>query len=96
MINHPNRSKKRSMRTSQGLRDVLFDEIEELRTGNGDPTKSMAVANLAKQIINIAKVEIEFHRQLVEQAENGHPLVLGKMELGSKAAASAEAPATGV
>lgn len=92
MTNHPNRSKKR---TSQGLRDILFDEIEELRGKDGDPTKSMAVANLAKQIINIAKVEIEFHRAIVEQAEAGHPMTLGKMELGSPAhAASADATAT--
>lgn len=93
MTNHPNRNKRRQTRTSQGLRDVLFDEIEELRSGDGDPTKSMAVANLAKQIINIAKVEIEFHRQIVAAAESGHPLTLGKMELGS--VVSASTPATG-
>ena len=94
MSNHPNRGKPpRPARTSQGLRDILFDEIEELRTGKGDPTKSMAIANLAKQVINIAKVEIDFHRQLVATAESGHPLSLGKMELGS--AVSAPANATG-
>jgi hypothetical protein len=92
MTNHPNRSRK--SRTSQALRDILFDEIEELRGKDGNPTKSLAVANLAKQIINIAKVEIDFHRALVQQQEAGHPLTLGKMELGS--AASAEPSATAV
>lgn len=93
MVNHPNRGRK--TRTSQGLRDILFDEIEELRGKDGNPQKSLAVANLAKQIINIAKVEIDFHRAIVQQAEAGHPLTLGKMELGSQSnAASAERPAT--
>lgn len=93
MTNHPNRSKK-TARTSQGLRDILFDEIDELRNGNGDPTKSMAVANLAKQIINTAKVELDFHRQLAQHAAEGTPIKMGTLPLGTGRAASAEATAT--
>lgn len=70
-------------RTTQGLRDVLFDEIDELRSGNGDPTKSLAVANLAKQIINTAKVELDFHRVMQSAEENGTPVELGSIQLGS-------------
>lgn len=83
-------------RTTKGLRDILFDEIEELRSGDGDPTRALAVANLAKQIINVAKVELQFHEQMTRHAENGVPLSLGSMELGSlpSSAASAGAPAT--
>lgn len=83
-------------RTTKGLRDVLFDEIEQLRSAEGDPTRAMAVANLAKQIINVAKVELQFHEQMTKHAENGAPLSLGNMELGSlpSSAASAAAPAT--
>lgn len=94
MTNHPNRSTRKLKRTSQGLRDVLFDEIEELRNGNGDPTKSMAVANLAKQIINTAKVELDFHRQIAQHAEQGRPIKMGTLPLGSGNAASAERNAT--
>lgn len=94
MTNHPNRSgDKKAPRNSQGLRDVLFDEIEELRTGNGDPTKSMAVANLAKQIINVAKVELDFHRQIALFSQEGNPVKMGSLQLGSDAD-SAEADAT--
>lgn len=85
---------RKPKRTSQGLRDVLFDEIEEMRSGDGDPTRALAVANLAKQIINVAKVELDFHREAVKQAEAGTPLNLGKMELGSDSAASASKTAT--
>lgn len=76
-------SKKK--RTSQSLRDALFDELEELRNGAGDPTRAMAVANLAKQIINIAKVELDFHREAMKQAEGGRTIALGTMQLGSSA-----------
>lgn len=73
---------KKMTRDTAGLRDALFDEIESLRIG-GDPLKSMAVANVAKQIINTAKVELEFHRVLREYADAGVPLELGKLQLGS-------------
>lgn len=96
MVNHPNRSKhtKVPSRTTQGLRDILFDEIEELRSGDGDPTKSMAVANLAKQIINTAKVELDFHRQIAAQEAGGQPVKMGSLQLGSGPAASAVTNAT--
>jgi len=80
-------------RNSQSLRDALFDELEELRSGDGDPSRAMAVANLAKQIINIAKVELDFHREMVKASEAGVPLDLGNMPLGSDAK-SADATAT--
>ena len=94
MVNHPNRNKQPT-RTSQGLRDILFDEIDELRTGAGDPVKSMAVANLAKQIVNTAKIELDFHRQIAEFAANGSDIKMGTLELGSVRAASAGTNATG-
>lgn len=75
--------KKSIMRTSQGLRDVLFDEIEELRTGDGDPQKSLAVAHLAKQIVNTAKVEMDFARVMTAQKQAGEPVLLGSLQLGS-------------
>jgi hypothetical protein len=98
MINHPNRAKKQPVgptRTTQGLRDILFDEIDELRTGAGDPTKSLAVANLAKQIINTAKVELDFHRVIQMAESEGKPVQMGSLKLGSGVAASADASATG-
>lgn len=87
---------KKKQRTSQALRDALFDELEELRSGNGDTGRALAVANLAKQIINIAKVEIDYHREAMRHAEAGHPLTLGSMTLGSLSspAAPAAPPAT--
>jgi hypothetical protein len=58
--------------TTKGLRDILFDELKELRTKKGNPTKSREVANLAKQIISTARLEIEYSEKLqkAEQAKN--------------------------
>lgn len=76
-------AKKSTERTTQGLRDILFEEITSLRSKNGDATKSMAVAKLAQQILNTAKVEMQFARTMIAAAESGQPIELGNMRLGS-------------
>lgn len=84
-------------RTSRGLRDILFDEIDELRSGEGDPPKALAVAKLAQQIMSTVRVEMEFHKlrensaKLTEKTID--PVELGVLELGS--ARGAEKPVTG-
>ena len=84
MVNHPNRSKKNaSERTSQALRDVLFNEIEELQSGKGDPQKALAVANLARQIVNTVKVELEFVNQMARLKETGAEAQIGTLALGT-------------
>lgn len=87
---------KRAMRTSAGLRDLLFDEIDELRAGDGDPSRAMAVANIAKQILNTARVELDFHRTMKEAQEAGTPIELGTLKLGTDPApvAAVAKPAT--
>jgi hypothetical protein len=85
---------QKSARTTAGLRDALFAELDSLRSGEGDPQRAQAVANIAKQIINVAKVEIDFHREVLRHAEAGHSLTLGAMQLGQSPVASAESAAT--
>ncbi len=75
--------KQKSLRTTEGLRDLLFDEIDALRADNADVAKSVAVANIAKQIINVAKCELEFKRVLMQHEEAGRPMELGDMRLGA-------------
>lgn len=77
------KSKRANMRTTHGLRDILFDEIERMQSDDADPTRATAVANLAKQIISTAKVELEFHRTISALAEKGAPISLGTLALGS-------------
>lgn len=75
--------KKMLVRTTAGLRDVLFDEIERMQGPEADPSRAQAVANLTKQIIGTAKVELEFHRTISALAEKGAPVSLGTLALGS-------------
>lgn len=77
-------AKKPTARTTEGLRDILFDEIERMQTPDGDPQRALSVANLAKQIINTAKVELEFHRTIEALRAGGSEISLGALALGSK------------
>lgn len=70
-------------RTTHGLRDILFDEIDRMQGENADPTRATAVAGLAKQIIATAKVELEFHRTLANINKDGGNVSLGTLSLGS-------------
>lgn len=76
------KTKNTVARSAQGLRDALFAEIEELRSGEGNPSKSMAVAKLAQQIIGMTRLEIDFHESVMKHAQNGHALTIGDMRLG--------------
>lgn len=55
-----------SKRTSIGLRNALFDEIDALRRGDGDPHRAMAVAKLASTIIDTVRIEMQFKKAGLE------------------------------
>jgi len=73
-------------RDTSTLRDILFDELEELRSGRGDPKRAQAVAKLSQQIISTAKVEMDFHKLQMKAETTGKELVMGSMDLGHRAA----------
>lgn len=62
-------------RTSQGLRDALFDELDALRNGESNPARASAMSKLAVQIINSAIMEIEFQKH-VKSSPSGKDLTL--------------------
>lgn len=68
-----------SLRTSQGLRDVLFEEIELIRSGSKDYQRASSVANLAKQIVATADLDIKYRNAI---GDDKTPLL--PMQLGSK------------
>ena len=53
---------KKIVRTSEGLRNALFDEMDNLRNGETDTKRASMVAKLANTIVSVAKVEMEHHR----------------------------------
>ena len=71
-------------RTGNGLRNALFDEIDLIRSGNGDRRRAMAVAALAGRVMDTVKVEIDYAKQMSLAAKTGSEGVLmGSLRLGS-------------
>jgi hypothetical protein len=68
-------------RSSSGLRDLLFDEIENFRKGNGDVDRAKAIAQLSQTIIASAKLDIEFARLL---SDGELPSALQPLSLSKK------------
>ena len=49
-------------RTSAGLRDAIFDELDSIRNGSSNPTRANAVAKLAGSIVETVRMEIEVQK----------------------------------
>jgi hypothetical protein len=45
-------------RTSEGMRELLFDEIDRLRKGDSDVGTAKAVANLCQTVIKTVEMEM--------------------------------------
>ena len=73
------------MRTSAGLRDLIFDEIDAIRNGSSNPTRANAVAKLATGIVETVRMEIEVQRHIRSVGPTGegsgnflgNPIALG-------------------
>lgn len=68
------RAERPVARTSAGLRNALFDEIDALRRGEGDPQRATAVAKLAQNILAAAKMEYQLQQKGIAKPQ---PLLLG-------------------
>lgn len=51
-------------RTSAGLRDAIFDELEALRNGESNPTRANAVAKLASSVVETVRMEIDVQKHM--------------------------------
>lgn len=67
-----------TVRTSAGLRDALFDELDNLRNGSTNPAKANAVAKLADQVIATVKMELDVQRHIAKyKPDASKPAALG-------------------
>lgn len=60
---------KKRPRTSSGLRDLLFDELESLSRGESEPMQAASVARLATAIIKTAEVELQYLQMRGERTD---------------------------
>ena len=80
---HPTKKvvKPSAGRTSAGLRDVLFDTIDDLRCGVIEPAQAKAVAQLSQAICETVALEIQAVKLRPENSRTGlSPLMLGEHE----------------
>jgi len=52
------KTKNITSRTSKGLRETLFKELDDLRAGESTPSRAKAVSSLAGQISSSVAMEI--------------------------------------
>ena len=67
-------------RSSQGLREVLFSEIDALRNGVIEPARAHATAKLAQQILTSVALELSAAR-LLDSPPDGKGRSLPKLKL---------------
>ena len=68
-------------RSSGGLRDALFDEIDALRSGNSNAARARSVAMLANSILQSVNSEIEYHKYVADATKMNSVAKLGSLEL---------------
>jgi len=73
---------KKMDRTSAGLRNILFDEIDSLRIGESNPARARSLAMLANTALKSVEVEIEFHKYVSDVSKFGGGAKIGILELG--------------
>lgn len=84
------KTKASIIRTSEGLRDAIFDEIDGIRNGTSNPARANSVAKLASTVIDSVRVEIEVYRHLKSvgagfDASKSKPSSFSGLLLGSSA-----------
>lgn len=47
-------------RTTSGIRNVLFEELDALRRGESTPSKANAIAKTCGQIVGTVKLELDY------------------------------------
>lgn len=63
-------------RSAEGLRDALFDELNLLRTGEATTNHARALANVARLILECARLEVQQLKTIQSAAQS--------LRLGSK------------
>lgn len=71
-------------RTSTGLREALFDQIERIRDGKGDIQEARTVATLAHAICNTVKMEIEVAKLRTDYPADTPLAIPSTLQLGDK------------
>lgn len=72
------------VRTSAGLRDALFDELDRLRNGETNAARANAVARLSDQVCSTVQLELDVQRYM-QKLPNERPASSGLPSLSLSA-----------
>lgn len=75
---------KKIERTSAGLRDALFESMEQLRAGDIEAQDAKAMAALAREIVNTVHLEVEVARLKLQHPAETKKFVPAPLQLGVK------------
>ena len=81
------KTSKAITRTSAGLRNALFDEIDSLRNGASNPARARSLAMLANTALKSVEVEIEFHKYVSDVSKANGAAKIGFLNLGGESLA---------
>jgi hypothetical protein len=79
-------------RTSVGLRDALFDEIDSLREGSSNAARARSLAMLANTALKSVEVEIEFHKYVSDVSKHEGSAKMGYLQLGGEVLQLGDSP----
>ena len=57
-------------RSAEGLRDALFDELNLLRTGETTTGHARALCNVARLIVEVARLEVQQMKEVRQAAKS--------------------------
>ncbi len=70
-------------RTSKGLSNTLFDELEKLKKGESTPQQSRSVAALANTICSVSRLEMDYARFVSMERSDSASSGLGSLPMGA-------------
>ncbi len=62
----------KTKRTTNGLREVLFEQIDGLVNGSITPQQAKAVSGLASQVVSVTRLEMEAARFISDERMDGN------------------------
>lgn len=71
-------------RTSKGLSNTLFDELEKLKSGQSTPQQSRSVAAVANTICAISRLEMDYARFVSSERAESVNSGLGSLPMCTK------------
>lgn len=71
-------------RTSAGLRDALFQAIEDLREGSIEAAEGKAIASLAKEICSTVQLEMQVAKLRTEYPADTKLVIPSPLKLGGE------------